>query len=46
MTTKQDLKDLLSELYDGKQITITGYYAMGAAISQLKTNKSNPTVKP
>lgn len=36
MITKQEAIQALEKLYDGKEITLTGYYVMRSAISQLQ----------
>jgi hypothetical protein len=46
MTTKQETIQLLEELYDAKEITLTGYYAMRSALSQLMLNCEKEKVKP
>jgi len=36
MTTKASVKELLSKLYKAQEITITAYYALGLAVTQLE----------
>jgi hypothetical protein len=36
MTTKQETLDLLWKLYDAKEITLSGYYVMRSAVSQME----------